>query len=177
MKIIIWTQNKAKTKAILDASKKCVYFKDPVEIIWVSAESWVSDQPRSIDETILWAQNRAHNLKDNWNTGDYYIWIEWGIHKILDKVYLFWVIYILNNHEESHLGMSSFIEVPAQIAQRVYENNEELWPVQAELCWDADINHKWGSFGLWSDDTITRSRAFEDAFYCAIAPFFNKYYK
>ena len=109
------------------------------------------------------------------NDGDFYVGIEWGIHKIWEHVYLFGVIYIQDQSGKGHFGMTQFQQMPDTIASRVYEGGEELGVVQNELCGDPENNHKWGSFAQWTDNMLSRSQSFEHAFYCAIAPFFNRY--
>lgn len=178
MKIAIWTENKSKIKALRESIEKCVYFKwtKNIEIISKSVESWVSDMPISLEENILWATNRANNLRKDWFKADYYIWMEWWVTKIWNKSYLFWVVYILNNSLKAHLWITPFLEVPKYFDERIYEKWMDLWEIQWQLSNDRYNNHKNWSFWEWTNDMINRSDSFEQAFLCAISPFYNKYY-
>jgi len=177
MKLAIWTQNKAKIKGLTDAASNCVYFEGKVEVEGFNVSSWVNDQPKSLEETILWAKNRAENIKKHWNQADFYVGMEWWLTEIENKVYLFWVTYVLNNSWKWHFWLTQFQEIPEIFKTRVFDGSEELWPVQDELMWDTWNNHKWWSFSVWTDGMLSRSESFEAAFFCAISPFFNKYYK
>lgn len=53
MKIVIWTTNPAKVKAIEEAIEKCVYFEwKNIEIITLKVASNVSDMPKSLEENM-----------------------------------------------------------------------------------------------------------------------------
>ena len=177
MIIAIWTENKAKIKSLTDAIHKCVYFENPkkIEIIWKSVESWISDMPISLEENITWSKNRVNNLRITWIEADFYVWMEGGMTIIWDKSYLFWVVYI-SDWINWHLWFSPFLEVPKYFDDKIYNQWMDLWKIQNELVWDDSNNHKNGSFWEWTGDMITRSDSFEQAFLCAIAPFYNKYY-
>ncbi len=177
MKLAIWTKNKAKIKALTDASDKCVYFTDEITVEWYSVESWVNDQPKSLEETMLWAKNRAENIKNEWHSADFYIGMEWWLTQVESKVYLFWATYVMDNTGRWHFWLTHFQEIPEVFKTRVFKWKEELWPVQDELMWDSWNNHKWWSFSVWSDGMLSRSESFESAFFCAISPYYNKYYK
>ena len=179
MKIFVWTTNPAKLNAIREWIEKCNYFKNKneVEIIWEKISSWVSDMPLSLEENILWAKNRAENLKKAWFDWDFFIWMEWWTTKIWDKAYLFWALYILDKNWKWHLWISNLMEVPKSFEKAIYEDWEELWVVLWKATWDSEASKKWWAFWAWSDMNLTRSDQFVFAFLSAIPPFFNKYYE
>ena len=182
MILAIGTKSPPKVKAIKKASKKCVYFKwEEIEIISESVESWVSDMPQTMRENILWAQNRAINTKTLLNSNnkiaDFYIWMEGWTTLIWKKAYIFWAVYIIDNQWNGHLGLSAFIEVPQMIQERIYDNNEELWPIMDDISWETNVKSKNWSVWHWTDDMLTREQEFWTTFFTAISPFYNKYYK
>lgn len=182
MILAIWTKSPPKVKAIQEASQTCVYFEGKaIELISEKVESWVSDMPLSLEENITWARNRAHNMKkllDSQNkTADFYVWMEGWTTIIEEKAYLFGAVYIIDNHWNWHLWLSPFMEVPELFKKRIYENQEELWPVLAEITGTQNVSKKTGAFGHWSDNMLTRQDQFMLAFTSAICPFYNKYYK
>jgi len=177
MKIAIWTTSAPKIAAIEDAIQECIYFEwENVEIVYKDVNSDISDMPKSIDEVMLWAKNRANNVKKH-AKADFYLWMEWWTTMLWDKAYLFWIIYILNNEWKWHYWVSNMMEVPEVFRKRIYENNEELWPVLSEVTWEENAFKKNWAFGHWSDDMLTRKDQFILAFLSGIPPFFNKYYK
>lgn len=177
MKIAIWTMSPPKVAAIEEAIKTCIYFKDKeVEIIPLKVASDISDMPITLEENMTWAKNRAHNCKKEIEA-DFYIWMEGWTNITQDKAYLFWVVYILDNNGQWHFGFSNMMEVPEYFRQKIYDEWLELWPVLSEATKEENASKKWGAFGHWSDDMLTRKDQFVLAFLSWIVPFFNKYYK
>ncbi len=177
MKIAIWTKSPPKVEAIKKAIKKCIYFKwENIELLSEKVESWISDMPISIEECMIWAKNRAINLSKITNS-DLYIWMEGWTNHIMEKTYLFWVVYILDNKWKWHFWFSNMMEVPEVFHNRIYNNKEELWPILAEITWVESASKKTWAFWHWSDDMLTRKDQFVLAFTSAIVPFYNKYYK
>lgn len=177
MKIAIWTKSPPKLAAIENAITECIYFKwESIELISKDVDSWISDMPITIQESMLWAKNRAINISKI-TEADFYIWMEWWTSRIWRKAYLFWIVYILNNKWEWHYWISNMMEVPKIFDKRIYENWEELWPILSEVVWEKDAHKKGWAFWHWSDDMITRKDQFILAFLSAIPAFYNKYYK
>lgn len=179
MKIAIWTTRAPKVEGIKDWIKNCPYFSNinDIEFILEKVESNISDMPLSIDEIMLWAKNRAQNIKKLWIKADFYIWIEWWTTHIWEKKYIWWVVYIENDNEKWHYWLSPMMEVPEKIVKMLYEDWLELWPIMWELSWKTDIKSENWSMGAWSHDMLTRTDEFSTAFKAAICPFFNDYYK
>ena len=132
--------------------------------------------PKSLEETMQGAKNRAKNLKKAGIVADYYIGIEGGINDLGERKLLGGIVYIENADGKGHFGFSPFMEVPKLVEKRIFENNEELGPIMGELSGKTDIRSENGSMGAWSEDMITRKDEFNTAFKCAIAPFFNAFY-
>jgi len=176
MKIVIGTKSPPKVAAIEEAIKKCVYFKNKeIEIISIKVDSDISDMPRSMEENMAWAKNRACNCKKKINA-DLYIWMEGGMNILEDKAYLFWVVYILDNDNKGHFGFSNMMEVPEYFRKKIYIENLELWPILTEATKEENASQKWGAFAHWSNNMLSRKDQFMFAFLSAIVPFFNKYY-
>ncbi len=132
--------------------------------------------PISLDETILWAKNRAHNVAKI-TDADFYIWMEWWTTLIWDQAFLFGCVYIIDPDGIEHFWLSPMMELPPIFQQRIYENWEELGPVLEEISWELNAKKKSWAFWHLTDDTLTRKDQFSIAFTAAISPFFNKYYK
>lgn len=178
MKIAIWTTRTPKVEWIKKWVNECPFFNwIEVEYILESVSSDISDMPLSIDETMLWAKNRARNLKKSWIIADFYIWIEWWTTSIWEKKYIWWIVYIEDNNGKWHYWFSPMMEVPKIVEKKLYIDWLELWPVMWELSWKTDIRSENGSMWAWSNDMLTRVAEFTSAFQAAISPFFNDYYK
>ena len=131
--------------------------------------------PISLDETILWAKNRAHNVSKI-TDANFYIWMEWWTTLIWEKAFLFGCVYIVSPDWKEHFWLSPMMELPTEFQRRIYENWEELGPVLQEISWELWASQKSGSFWHWSDNMLTRKDQFSLAFIAAISPFFNQYY-
>lgn len=178
MKIAIWTTKAPKVDGIKDAVKSCPYFENiEVEYILQNVDSGISSMPLSLQETMLWAKNRAQNLKKSWTKADFYVGVEWGTLDIAWKKYIWGIIYIENELWEWHFWFSAIMEVPKLVVEKLYTEKLELWPVMSELSGITNIAAQNGSMWAWSDNMITRKDEFEAAFKAAISPFFNAYYK
>jgi len=177
MKIVVWTKNPAKIKAIEESLERVIYLEDDkIEIIPLSVSSDVSDMPISMEENIQWAKNRAFNCSKEVEA-DLYVWMEWWTTLINDKVFLFWVVYIINSEWKENFGISNMIEVPEYFRKKIYDEWKELWPILVEATKEEDASKKWWAFGHWTDNMLTRTDQFVLAFISAIVPFYNKYYK
>lgn len=179
MKIAIGTTRTPKIEGIKKGIETCPFLadiKDEITYFPHNVDSGISDMPLSIDEVMLWAKNRAQNLK-SLESADYYIGIEWGTTAIGDKKYIFWVVYIENNLLEWHYGFSPMMELPRIIELKLYEEWLDLGPVMGELSGNTNLRSENGSMGAWSSDMLTRTDEFESAFKAAISPFYNEYYR
>ena len=157
MKIAIWTTRNPKVEWIKKWVSECLYFNwIDVEYILESVSSDISDMPLSIEETMLWAKNRARNLKKAWIIADFYIWIEWWTTSIWEKKYIWWIVYIEDNNGNWHYWFSPMMEVPKIVEKKLYIDWLELWPVMWELSWKTDIRSENGSMWAWSNDMLTR---------------------
>lgn len=180
MKIAIWTLRAPKVEWIKQAVSESPYFSDiieKVEYILSSVPSDISAMPLDIEETMLWAKNRAQNLIKSWIEADFYVWIEWWTTDIWWKKYIWWIVYVQNNLWDWHFGFSPMMEVPKLVEKMLYEEWKELWPIMWELSGKTDIRSENWSMWAWSEDMLTRSDEFRSAFHAAISPFYNKYYK
>jgi len=139
MKLAIGTTRAPKIAWIKSWVTACPYLQDTeVEYFPHNVESGISDMPLTTEEIMLWAKNRAQNLK-SLESADYYIWIEGGTAKIWDKAYIFWVVYVENHLWEWHYGFSPHLEVPSIVEKKLYEQWLELGPIMGELSGNTNI--------------------------------------
>ena len=140
MRIALWTKSPPKIEAITEACKQYPFFSwGDISIISEAIPSLVADMPLSLEENMKWAENRAiwarELLKEKSEHADFYVWMEWWWMLIWEKWYLFGTVCIINNDWKKHFWFSSMIEIPQDIKKRLYEDNEELWPIMDELTW------------------------------------------
>ncbi len=140
-----------------------------------SVDSGISSMPLDMSDIMLWAKNRAKNLRPLIDA-DYYVWIEWGTTRHGEISYLGGCVYLENIIGEWHYGFSPFIEVPPYIEHLLYNEGKELWPIMQEIMQWHNVRNAEGSMAAWSEGMFPRTDEFSVAFKAAIAPFYNRFY-
>lgn len=109
MKIFVGSTNAAKVDAVKEIVKEYPHLADAV-IEGIATSSGVSDQPRSLDETVKGAMNRARNAYQT----DLAIGIESGLMQVPNAKsgYMDVCVCAIFDGTEYHLGFSSAWEFP-----------------------------------------------------------------
>lgn len=142
--------------------------------------SWVPDMPTTLEELRLGAKNRAIHCRQENLTADYYVGMEGGVYKdnIWEEYWLIWVVYVENREEEGSYWYSCHLRVPNAVVDMLFDGQRrDLEQVVHALGWEENIGDKNGSFHIWTDGMLSRKEQFIMATQCAIAPFFNGFYK
>jgi inosine/xanthosine triphosphatase len=110
MKIHIGSTNKAKVEAVSELLQEYPHLKE-AHVEGFKADSNVSDQPKTLDETIKGAMNRARH---SYNECDYSIGLESGLMVVPNTKsgYMDVCVCAIYDGEEFHLGLSSAWEFP-----------------------------------------------------------------
>ena len=173
MKVLIGTKNPGK----IEGAKRALehYFQD-VEIVGVSADSNVPDQPVN-EQTLQGAKNRVKNLKtyakENSIEADLFLAIESGLVDIFGK----WVIMniaVVEDAEnfESH-GVSPSFPVPEKLVDDIKKIG--LGEVMNNVFDKDDERHNHGGgIQLLTHNIISRIDLNEAAFVMALTKYVNK---
>ncbi len=161
-------------KAVHSIAKK---FQIPTEeILFETTEtnSGVSDTPKSIEELMRGAQTRAKNIFQKRNDSETFsVGVEGGLFRISGKVFLqSWTC--VYDGTECYFGSSGSIEIPAALSEAVMDNGADLGIVIDGFAEKRDVRSKQGTFGILSDDIISREDSFELATIFAMMPIFNR---
>ncbi len=110
MKIIVGSKNQAKINAVSEILHEYPHLAD-AEVSGAEAPSGVSDQPKSLEETIQGAKNRA---KAVFGESDYSIGIESGLMHVPGSKsgYMDVCVCAIYDGTEFHIGLSSAWEFP-----------------------------------------------------------------
>lgn len=168
--VLVGSINPVKIKAVKNVFKKI--FKK-VEVKGRKSASGVNPQPISFEEAYKGALNRAKNLSKKGEVFDYLVGIEGGIQK-----YSFgWVtggaIVIINQKNEIGVGFSPQLLLGSRIIKRIKKGNE-LGQVLENISGIKDIKQKQGAFGYFTDNLLTREKAYEAGVIFALARFLKK---
>lgn len=138
----------------------------------VKTESGVSDTPKSIQELMEGAQRRAGSVFEKGKT-DVSVGVEGGLFNVGEKVFLqSWTC--VYDGSEFYFGSSGSIELPKSLAQRVFYNGEDLGIAIDTFSKQIDVRSNQGTFGILTNDLITREDSFELSAMNAFVPYLNK---
>jgi inosine/xanthosine triphosphatase len=110
MRIVVGSANAAKVSAVAEIIREYPHLAD-AEVSGVAADSGVADQPKSLEETIQGAMNRARAAKGD---ADYGVGIESGLMQVPNTKsgYMDVCACAIHDGTEFHLGLSSAWEFP-----------------------------------------------------------------
>jgi inosine/xanthosine triphosphatase len=119
MRINIGSRNPTKVAALRETIAS-YNFLSGAEIIPLVTESGVPSQPKSMDETITGATNRAKGAFANC---DYSVGIESGLMRVpqAKSGYMDFCACIIYDGKDSHLGLSCAFEFPIEITRLIHE--------------------------------------------------------
>ena len=170
MKIAVGSKNPAKLKAAKTVVVK-IFPKQKIKIVGVEVDSGVSKQPKSDDEAIKGAINRAKKaLKIS--GADYAIGMEGGMHKIGNGWYESGWIAVVDKHGNIGLGSSARWQVSKKISSELLKGKELMEVVKA-LTNRSDVHTKEGIMGLITNGHLPRHVAYSHGILFAFAPFIS----
>ncbi|MFC1617801.1 inosine/xanthosine triphosphatase [Patescibacteria group bacterium] len=124
MKINIGSKNKVKIQALQEAVQDYDFLKN-AEVRGIEIDSEVSDQPKSAEETIKGAMNRA---KKAYKDCKYSFGLEDGLMKVpMTKTdYMNICACAIFDGKEFHIGLGSAYEYPHEVARLVFEEGLDI---------------------------------------------------
>ena len=169
-KVLIASRNPVK----INATKKAFedVFTDRFEFEGVSAESLVSDQPMSNDETLKGANNRLQNIQHL--EADYLVSIEGGV-DLLDNNYEAFAWIIISDKNKIGKAKTATFPLPSKISHLIKEGYE-LGDADDMVFKRSNSKQKNGAIGILTDNLIDRTEYYYHAIILALIPFINPNY-
>lgn len=168
MKITIASQNPAKVEALKEMIADYSYLKD-AEIVPVGVSSDVGDQPKSLEETVWGAMNRAKNA---YADCDYSFGIESGLMAVPNTKsgYMDVCVCAIFDGHEYHLGLSSAWEAPHEVSRYMLEEglNMNDAAYKAGLTKNMNIGSAEGLVGVVTKGRLTRKGYTKEAIRMAL---------
>ncbi len=160
-------------KAVEKISSHFGFGRTSISFTSVEAQSGVSDTPKSIEELMRGAQQRAQFVfQQNSNERVLSIGVEGGLFKSGEKIFLqSWACVF--NGKQFFFGSSGSIELPEELADTVMNDGVDLGIAIDRFAEEADVRSKQGTFGILTGDFVTREDSFETATIFALMPLFN----
>ena len=170
IKIAVASKNPVKLDAIREALS--VFLNDTTNVLGVSVESNVPDQPMSDSETLLGATNRVKSAQDQFPGHDFYIGIEGGVEDSASGLMAFAWIVISNGQKTGRARTASFF-LPPRVADLVHQGYE-LGDADDIVFSKNNSKQQNGAIGLLTQDVITRKSLYLPAVQMAFIPFLNQ---
>ena len=163
MKINVGTKNEAKLSAVKETIKLYNFLSNS-EINGIEVKSNVSEQPKSLNEIVQGAMNRAKNSFTNCNLN---IGIEAGLIEVPHTKSGFMDIQVccIYDGKNCHFGLSSAFEFPKKITELVLNTNLDASQAAHKLGLTDKIkigNHE-GIIGLLTKGRIARKDLIKQA--------------
>ena len=175
MKIIVGSTNRIKVEAVKEAIDLYDIF-DGAEIVCKEVQSGVADQPKSLEETIEGATNRAKNAYVDCA-------LSFGIESGLMKVpktktgYMDVCACAIFDGQEFHLGLSSCFEYPKEVTRLVFEEGLNISQAfnKAGLTVKSDLGAQEGGIGILTNGRVVRKDYTKQAIITALIHIENKH--
>lgn len=158
----------------IDAVERTLERYDPT-VIAVDVDSGVSDQPRSIEETVTGAENRARRALAA-TDADYGVGLEGGVARVEGTAGLSLIMWgAVTDGDRTERGGGPTLRLPDGVAGRL-EKGAELGPVMDDLLGTEGVAKADGAVGVFTDGLTDRTRALGEAVACSFGPFVTDYY-
>lgn len=173
MKIIVGSANLNKVEAVKEALADYPEFVS-AEVDYIAADSEVSNQPKTIEETILGAKNRARNA---FVGCDYSVGLESGLFAVPDTKsgYMDITICAIYDGQTYHLGGSPVFEYPKKMVEMVFEQGLEIDQAarQAGVTTNDRVGRAEGMIGILSRGILDRKKYTKHAVTTALIHLLN----
>ena len=168
MKIVVGSKNQVKVDAVKEILQDYPHLKD-AQIIMAEASSGVSEQPKSLEETVSGAMNRSKNA---YKDCDYSFGLESGLMAVPKTKTGFMDVCVCSifDGKEYHLGLSSAWEAPKAIADYMFKDgldmNEAAY--KAGLTKNPKVGMAEGLVGIMTKGRLTRKEYTKEAIRTAL---------
>lgn len=141
----------------------------------VDVDSGVSEQPRSLEETVSGAQNRARRALAA-TEADYGVGLEGGVVRLGATPGLSLIMWgAVTDGDRLECGGGPTLRLPDRVAERVADG-AELGPVMDDLLGTENVAEAEGAAGALTDGLTSRTQALGEAVAASFGPFVTGYY-
>jgi inosine/xanthosine triphosphatase len=163
MRINVGSKNQVKIEAVKETIQNYNFLRN-FEVNGVEVLSNVSDQPKSLEETIEGAKNRAKNAFQNCN---FSFGIEGGLFKVPSSKsgYMEICACVIFDGINFHIGMSSVFEYPKKMMELILKNNLDASQAmfQSGLTQNKNIGSDIGAIGVLTKGRLNRKELTKQA--------------
>ena len=168
MQITVGYTNKIKVEAVQEILQDYPHLKDAI-IFSVDVSTGIADQPKSLEETVQGAMNRAKNA---FHDCTYSFGIESGLMVVPDTKTGFMDVCVcaIFDGNEYHLGLSSAFEPPIEIVKYMINDGLNMTDAtyKAGLTKSRNLGSKEGLIGIMTKGKLTRKEYTKEAIRTAL---------
>lgn len=155
--------------------------KEDLIFLEFEVQSGVEETPTSLEQLLRGARGRGINLKnlcrDNKTELTFAVGLEGGLFTVerdssARQTFLQSWAFVSSGEREA-FGASGAIPLPPSIADPVLNDRRSLSDVIDQAARQNDVRSRQGTWGILSQELITRQASFETALTSALAPFYN----
>lgn len=169
-KVVVSSLNPVKAKAVKNGFER-LFPGDCFEIVKISVESDVSDQPMTDEEARIGASNRAVKAREGIPQGDFWVGVEGGCDYLGNDMVAFAWIVVLGKDRQG-LARTALFRLPKQV-QDLVASGMELGLADDQVFGEENSKQNSGAVGLLTGDVVTRTTLYEQAVILALIPFKN----
>ncbi|WP_226481091.1 inosine/xanthosine triphosphatase [Natrinema amylolyticum] len=141
----------------------------------VDVDSGVDEQPRSIEETVTGAENRARRALAA-TDAEYGVGLEGGVARLEGTTGLSLIMWCaVTDGDRIERGGGPTLRLPEAVAERLADG-AELGSVMDGLLGTEDLAEAQGAVGVFTNGLTDRPRALGEAVACSFGPFLTEYY-
>ena len=171
LRVIVGSKNPVKVGCTREAFSQA--FGNVGLVEGVDALSNIPAQPRSEEETLLGAKNRATHAKSLVPEADYWVGIEGGVDEDPQGMYAFAWIYVLHRSGKSSQSKTGTFYLPPRVVAMI-QDGMELGHADDLVFQAQNSKQQGGSVGLLTHGLITREGYYQQAMVLAMIPFLNE---
>ena len=171
LRVIVGSKNPVKVGCTREAFSQA--FGNVGLVEGVDALSNIPAQPRSEEETLLGAKNRATHAKSLIPVADYWVGIEGGVDEDSQGMYAFAWIYVLHRSGKSSQSKTGTFYLPPPVVALI-QDGMELGHADDLVFQAQNSKQQGGSVGLLTHGLITREGYYQQAMVLALIPFLNE---
>ena len=175
MKVVVASKNPVKVEAARAAFTKLVSHTD-LQMLPVSVDSGVDDQPMSDEETRRGARNRAINARQGNPDADFWVGLEGGIEVFDEQLMAFAWMAILDSNGRFGCARSTTLPLPPSVRKLIVDDGLELGDANDRIFSTANSKQGGGAYGLLTDGLFTRESIYTQTLILALLPFVNDLY-
>jgi len=169
IKIVVASMNPVKMDAVKEGLS--AFLEKEFEVLGVSVDSGVADQPMSDYETLSGAENRVRNTQLQYSGYDLYVGVEGGVEVTPSGLMAFAWIVISNGTQWGRARTTTFA-LPPRVVELIHQGYE-LGDADDMVFTQSNSKQQNGAVGLLTHDVISRKSLYIPAVQLAYIPFLN----